>query len=231
MKEKENSERPMLRFHKLRLWLAWIGGVFLFLSSQPSNRGFRIGIPITLAGMLMRIWASGFIERKNRKLATAGPFAHVRNPLYVGNFLIGLGIVAIVQNWLTAIVFLVGFVILCRGTVLKEEGELAGRFGEPYQAYIKAVPRFFPRLTAYPGHEKTRFEWKLLLKHREIETLLGILLLMTGLYLWEEMVLKGRFLWKEKVGIVVALGLIVGLIVERALRHYQKSLLPDVVVL
>ena len=231
MKEQENSKQPNVRFHKLRLWVAWIGGTFLFISSHASDKGFCMGIPIAAAGMLVRIWASGFIERKNRKLATAGPFAYVRNPLYVGNFLIGLGIVAIVQNWLTAAVFLIGFIILYRGTVHKEEKELAERFGESYQTYFKAVPRFFPRLTPYPQREIARFQWRLLLKHREIETLLAILLVITGLYLWEELILERHFFWKEKVALAVALGLIGGLFLERALRDYQKSLLPKTIAL
>lgn len=226
--QKTQSKKPKLRFHKLRLWMAWIGGAFLFITSHSTDEGFRLGVPIVLAGMLVRVLATGFIERKNQRLATAGPFAYVRNPLYVGNFLIGLGFVAIVQNWVTAIIFLVGFVVLYRGTVLKEEGELASRFGESYQAYMRAVPRFFPRLTPYPGSEKVPFQWKLLLKHREIETLLAILLLITGLYLWEELIIEqGGFAWKEKIAAAIGLALIVGLFIEKAFRDRQKALFPN----
>ena len=77
------------KFKKLRVLLAWVGGVILFLNSHSNERSFRIGIPIVIAGELMRLWSLGFIERKGKKLATCGPFAYVRNPLYVGNFLMG----------------------------------------------------------------------------------------------------------------------------------------------
>ncbi len=220
------SEKPLFRFHKLRLLFGWIGGAFLLLTAHTSTHGFCMGIPLVVLGMLVRAWATGYIPRKSHELTTAGPFAFVRNPLYVGNFLLGLGVVTVVQNALTAGLFLLGFWILYRGTIRKEEGELSGRFGASYEKYVAAVPRFFPRLTPYPERQKTAYQWKLLGKHRELETLLAVSLVLTGLFLWQEIVQEGKFEWEEKAGIAVGLTLIAGLIAERANRHYQKSQKP-----
>ena len=225
---KGNTAKPLFRFHKQRLLLGWIGGVFLFLNSHVTDMGFRVGVPIALAGMLWRAWASGFIERKNHQLATGGPFAHVRNPLYVGNFLIGLGIVVITQSIPTAIVFLLGFGILYYGTVRKEEKELTQRFGAPYLHYLQAVPRFLPRWSRYPDAQNTTFQWKLLWKHRELETFFAVLLVLTGLYLWEEIFWEGQFAAKEKVAIVTGLALIAALIAERCAHLHQKARIPKV---
>ncbi len=222
------AEKPLFRFHKLRLLLGWIGGAFLLLTAHTSAQGFRMGIPLVVVGMLVRAWATGYIPRKSHELTTAGPFAYVRNPLYVGNFLLGLGVVAVVQNVLTAILFLLGFWILYRGTIHKEEGELAGRFGKSYEKYLAAVPRFVPRLTPYPEKQKNSYQWKLLWKHRELETLLAVSLVLTGLFLWQEIVQEGKFEWTEKAGLAVGLSLIAGLIAERAIRMCQKSKKPKV---
>ncbi len=220
---KQNAKKSLFRFHKLRLLLGWIGGSFLLLTANTSARGFRMGIPIVVLGLLLRAWASGYIPKKSYELATAGPFAFVRNPLYVGNFLLGLGLVVIVQNVITAMIFLVGFWVLYRGTILKEEGELAARFGKSYECYVRAVPRFVPRLTPYAEKQKTTFQWNLLWKHRELETFLAVALVVIGLYLWEEMFQEGEFAWKEKVAISVGLSLIAALVMERILRKDLKS--------
>ena len=215
---------PRFRFKKLRILLAWIGGVVLFFNSHISDTGFRQGVPWVVIGELIRLWASGYLQKKGKQLATAGPFAHVRNPLYVGNFFIGLGVCVISRNVPFLILFLIGFGILYAGTIHQEEKELKERFGKAYECYQKEVPRFLPRLTPYPGREKAAFQWRLLLKHREQVALLGIVLLLAGLYLWEEMVVeRGQFLWKEKIAIGVALAMASALAFEWILRETKKE--------
>ncbi len=216
-------KKRLFRFEKLRMPLAWLGGLFLFLFATPSEQSFRFGVPIAMIGMAMRVWASGHIQFKSIKLATGGPFAYVRNPLYVGNFLIGLGIVTVANNLIVTAVFLIGFAILYVGTIRKEESHLRQSFGASYEEYLRAVPRFFPRWTPYAQSEKTPFQWRLILKHRELETLFGLLLALTGLYLWEEIVREGHFLMKEKIAIAAALVFILGLVLERFVRKSLNS--------
>ena len=211
------------RYQKLRMPIAWLGGALLFATSHTSESGFRIGVPVSMAGMLLRSWASGYIEKKSVKLATDGPFAHVRNPLYIGNFLIGLGLVVIVQNLCTAAIFLIGFGVLYYRTIRKEEKHLADYIGEPYRCYCLAVPRLLPRITPYPGRERTSFRWRLLLKHRELETLFGLLLVIVGLYLQEEIFREGEFGAKEKAAMGFGVALIAGLLFERVLRTYGND--------
>lgn len=216
-----------LQFKKWRVWLAWLCGIALFLNSKTDDQSFRVGTLILMAGEFIRIWSAGFIEIKGRKLATAGPFAHVRNPLYLGNFLIGMGLVWISKNILNMTIYLAGFGILYWGTIKKEETELKERFGEAYLNYLKNVPSFFPRITPYSSREKTSFRWRLLGKHREHITLLGLTFVVVSLYLWEEIVLEKQFHWKEKIALGTALTLLVVLLADRIYRLYRTHLVKS----
>ncbi len=209
---------PRFKFKKLRILLAWVGGAALFLNSHANECSFQIGVPIAIAGEIIRLWSLGFIERKGKKLATNGPFSYVRNPLYVGNFLLGLGIVTISWNPLLLAVFLVGFGVLYWGTVRKEEKELGASFGETYFRYLRGVPCFFPRWTPYPDRDKVSFQLNLLWKNREHVTLLGLATLLVGLYLWEGVVLESQFMWKQKLALAITAALIVALILEKVFR-------------
>jgi len=215
---------PRFRFKKLRILVAWIGGALCLFNAHISDDTFRIGVPLVILGELMRIWAGGHVERKGGKLAVSGPFAYIRNPLYLGNFLIGLGVVIIFGNPVFMVIFLIGFGIVYWGTIRKEETVLQETFGESYSDYYNNVPRLFPKLSPYKGGEKTSFQWRLLLKHREHVTTMAIILGMAGLYLWEEIILEhGNILWKEKIALGIALAMIIALIVEAFLRNAGKK--------
>ena len=216
MKEARPSElRYWLQFKKLRIFLAWFGGVFIFLNAHISDTSFRWGAPFVMVGELLRLWASGHLEEKGRKLATAGPFAYLRNPLYAGNFLMGLGVVTISGRILNGFLFLPGFWILYRGTIRKEEERLRERFGESYLDYSREVPRLLPRLTPYPSREKASFQWKFLLKHREHVTVTALILCFAVIYLREEMRAQKIFLWKDQIAVIVGVSAVAVLIGER----------------
>lgn len=206
------------QFKKLRIILAWIGVAILVYYSRSCPQSFLAGIPVLLAGEAVRLWASGHIERKGSKLATGGPFAYVRNPLYVGNFLMGLGIVIISNNPALLIFFLAGFSFIYWGTVKKEQKDLEALFGEPYRDYLKQVHPFIPRLTPYPSREKTAFQWALIGKHREYVTLLSLPALVAGLYLWEAFVTKKTFGPHQQIALAVAVVFLAALAVEKVFR-------------
>ena len=65
------------------------GAAFIFFA-RPTPRALLIGASVSLLGLALRAWAAGHI-RKNAQLATSGPYAFTRNPLYLGSFLLGLG--------------------------------------------------------------------------------------------------------------------------------------------
>ncbi|HNV87093.1 MAG TPA: isoprenylcysteine carboxylmethyltransferase family protein [Candidatus Omnitrophota bacterium] len=216
------------QFKKLRILLAWIGGMILFYYSGISETTFWAGFPLVILGELTRIWAAGHVERKGQKLATDGPFAYARNPLYIGNFLLGLGFVTVCGNVLFIAIFLIGFGIVYWGTIRKEEKDLSELFGKTYQEYCRQVPRIFPRFSPYPGREKFSFQWPLILKHREHVTAMAVVLGLSGLYLWERVGLKhGSVSGKETFAAGIALAMILGLITEALLRQAAKKKVPS----
>ncbi len=168
----------------MRGWAAWVRGhriltsiaigVPLLLLMCPTPFSILWGLPIVLLGVAMRIWSSGHI-RKDASVAMDGPYAWTRNPLYLGNFLLGLGIVLMGRSPLALILYLVVFYLIYTPTIQAEEDKLRQKFGAVYQAYVLQTPRFFPSLTRRPPSSRTAFDWGRVMGHREYRTWLGVL--------------------------------------------------------
>src|SRR5262249_5481244 len=132
-----------------------------------------------LGGQGLRIWAAGYMGRGGRSqrlkaatLLTAGPYAHVRNPLYLGNFLLCLGVVLLTESALLLPLPVRVFWTLYLPVIFAEEAFLQGQFGPDYTAYCRAAPRLLPRLrTATPGQGS--FRWSNLRK--EYHSVMGTL--------------------------------------------------------
>lgn len=120
------------------------GSLVLLVIARPTPAAFYAGLPLVIAGELIRIWSAGYLTKLSG-LVTAGPFALCRNPLYVGSFLITLGYLIMCQNAVAIIVGVVVFWLLHGGAVAYEEGLLREYFGEDYARYCREVPRFIPR--------------------------------------------------------------------------------------
>ena len=131
------------------LWtLLFIAILFLVRKSEP--RTIFIALIIIFAGQLWRCWAAGSIglyrgeNVKAQKLATTGPYALMRNPLYFGNFIIGLGW-SIIAGKFALIIFCVSFYVLYVLVIIPhEEKFLRDKFGSEYENYCANVKRFFP---------------------------------------------------------------------------------------
>src|SRR5215216_1430194 len=143
------------------------GAAFIFFA-RPTPRALLIGASVSLLGLALRAWAAGHI-RKNAQLATSGPYAYTRNPLYLGSFLLGVGFtIASGQPWL-ALPFAALFLGIYYPVMRVEAADLAEMFGEDYANYSRAVPLFLPRLKPYRD-EKTlgvKFDASLYLRYRE----------------------------------------------------------------
>jgi protein-S-isoprenylcysteine O-methyltransferase Ste14 len=207
--------RGWFKFKKMRLLLAWGSIPILLLCSHMTDRSFQWGAVLVLIGELIRFWALGFMEKKGQKLAMSGPYAFVRNPLYVGNFFLGLGVAVIVWNWIILVIFLAGFLGIYAGTIRGEEKHLREMFGKPYEDYCENVPSLLPKLTPYAAPDKDSFLWSRIIKHHEYITVAGILLMLMMIHLYDEL-----FLAKEPVAhqmpLIIATGvLVLALVLER----------------
>lgn len=106
-----------------------------------------LGGAVFLAGGLLRLWAQMHLHYRlsiEKKLTTTGPYARTRNPVYIGNTLILLGLcVASELLWLCPLVLLYCSVVYAF-VVRYEEVHLATKYGAPYREYLRRVPRWLP---------------------------------------------------------------------------------------
>jgi protein-S-isoprenylcysteine O-methyltransferase Ste14 len=157
---------------RLRVSLGWALGLLVFVLARPSLRSLALGLPLVVAGEVIRLWASGHIE-KTQVLATGGPYAHSRNPLYVGSVLLALGLAAAAASPWVVLATLAYFAAFYPSVMREEADFLRRKFPEEYRAWEAEVPAFLPRLT--PGGPRTsRFSWARVRRNREWRTALAL---------------------------------------------------------
>jgi protein-S-isoprenylcysteine O-methyltransferase Ste14 len=171
---------------RIRVPLGFIFAVFYFWLARPTWRSVALGSILIIPGLLIRALASGHV-RKNESLATSGPYAYTRNPLYLGSLLLGLGFCVAARSWWVGVGLVVMLVAIYAPVIRDEEAFLRRTFPE-FDEYVRRVPRLLPRLTPHRGHEGSGgFSLELYLKHREYNALLGALGMVAGLVAKMEM--------------------------------------------
>lgn len=178
-----------LRFKKLRLWLVYPAFLVFPFVARPTDLSLWTGIAVMFLGLVVRFWASGYIS-KSRILTTSGPYAYTRNPLYLGNFLLGLGVVAVANNGILMVYYLAAFFVLYAGTIKEEQESLQGKFGESYLAYIKEVPAFFPWIRPYAARDGKSFSIAQSFRNGEFIRISGFMLLAVFLFLWYAILIR-----------------------------------------
>lgn len=133
--------------------------ILMLIFENASVTSLLVGFLIAVLGEMMRLWGVSWAGSETRTtggvggtyLVISGPFAHVRNPLYVGNILmyLGLGIMSMSLFPYLQIVAILFFIVQYQFIVKEEEGFLVKKFGSDYEKYLQNVPRFFPRVTKY----------------------------------------------------------------------------------
>lgn len=212
------------KFKKLRVLLAWVGGTLLVLTAHFTDASFRHGLPFVILGELIRLYASGYLEKKGKELAVSGPFAYVRNPLYIGNFFLGIGVIIMANNIWMVPLFLIGFHFVYAGTIRKEEQTLLEFFGQPYADYAARVPRLIPSLKPYPQAQPQKFKASLLIKHREYITVAGIIMMVCGFYIIEELnENNSKSILKLKIAAVLIIIAVAVLVFEWIRKEIQKK--------
>lgn len=147
--------------------------------AAPTKSSLLAGLPISVAGLLLRAWATGHLE-KNIRLAESGPYAYVRNPLYLGTVVVAAGLIIASRQWLLALIFAAVFVLVYLPVIELEEQHLAKLFPD-FKAYSERVPSLVPRLflgapsRSRLGEARARFRWSLYVRNREYQALIGFL--------------------------------------------------------
>jgi protein-S-isoprenylcysteine O-methyltransferase Ste14 len=138
--------------------------------SAPDAHSLAWGLPIAAAGLLLRGWSAGHLA-KNERLAMAGPYAHVRNPLYLGTAIVAAGLAVASRQLLLGALFVFVFALVYLPAIELEEQHLRNLFPE-YASYAERVPMLWPRMRARSGGS---FRWRLYWKNEEYQALLGFL--------------------------------------------------------
>jgi protein-S-isoprenylcysteine O-methyltransferase Ste14 len=182
MSERIANQNIRAKLQRLRVPLGFITAILFAFASQPTWRSLSAGIPVALCGGAIRGWASGHL-RKNAELATGGPYAHTRNPLYFGSFIMVVGSAVAGGSWWLGL-WLIAFFLIVYWPVMQAEAlHMQTLFAGDYQRWAASVPLFIPRLTPYRGGATRGFDLQQYLRHREYRALIGLAIVMSILIL------------------------------------------------
>jgi protein-S-isoprenylcysteine O-methyltransferase Ste14 len=139
--------------------------------AAPTPASLAPGLAVAVLGLLLRGWAAGHLD-KNRKLAESGPYAFVRNPLYLGTLTTALGLALAARRWELAVLFAAVFLGIYLPVIANEESHLRRLFPD-YADYCRRVPALVPRWN--PARSRAPFRWALYRQNEEYQALLGFL--------------------------------------------------------
>jgi protein-S-isoprenylcysteine O-methyltransferase Ste14 len=135
---------------RLRVPLGFALAALYLLLARPTPLTLVVGAGVALVGLLIRGWAAGHIVKK-QALATGGPYAYTRNPLYLGSFLIAAGF-AIAAHWSLLLLVAAFFAAIYGPTMERERRQIRARFPDSYPDYERNVPAFLPRPVPWRVH-------------------------------------------------------------------------------
>jgi protein-S-isoprenylcysteine O-methyltransferase Ste14 len=158
--------------------LGFAFALFYFWRARPTWRFLVGGALVVLAGVFLRAVAAGHVK-KNRELTRSGPYAYVRNPLYLGSIIIALGFALAARDLWISMGILVLFALIYWPVIRGEEEFLREQFAD-YDEYAVSVPRLLPRSLWFKQFT-AGFSRELYLRHREYNALLGAVAMLAAL--------------------------------------------------
>jgi len=163
---------------RIRIPLGFLFAVFYLWRAQPNWLSLAVGGAVAAIGIFLRAVASGHVN-KNEVLATTGPYAYCRNPLYLGSIIIAIGFAIAARDVWIALGIVVLFVLIYLPVIHSEEAFLRARFAE-YDDYARRVPRLIPHSIWFSGLT-TGFSSKLYLQHGEYNASIGAAVMLAAL--------------------------------------------------
>jgi len=171
-------------FVRWRVRLGYPLAILVLVFARPSPQTILYGALLGAIGLFIRAMAAGHLH-KQLVLTVTGPYAHTRNPLYLGSAILALGVAIATHSWISAVVVLGYFALFYSMVMRREENELRAHHGPAFDQYARAVPLFFPRFTSanLPGSRAGEFLLAQYKKNREYRAAIGFLLLLAVLLL------------------------------------------------
>jgi len=154
-----------------------------------------LGFGLILLGQIIRVSARGYKaehSQDSQLLIQGGPYQVVRNPMYLGIFLIGLGVVLAIFKWWAVAIFIMFFIIRYILLIRKEEKKLRAMFPREYPEYCRKVPRIFPSLASLINLDVIEYlPIKIIWFRKEVGSIVTLLLLALLVESWEDVAKEG----------------------------------------
>jgi len=167
--------------------VGYLVGIAAFWFARPQMKWLACGAGIAICGLLLRGYAAGHL-RKHKQLATSGPYAFTRNPLYLGSMFLAAGFSVASHSWISTLLLAAYLAIFYPVVIRREQSELERMYGQAFVEYAAQVPAFWPRIS--PAVASTeRFSWPLYRQNREYEAAIGLAVAMA--ILWMLMLWRG----------------------------------------
>jgi len=147
-------------------------GLFMALS-RPTGASLGAGLPLAIAGVALRAWASGHL-RKNVELAVTGPYAYTRNPLYLGSMIVVAGCAVCGDRWPAGLALMGLFAAVYLPVMRAEAAHMRQLFDGEYERWAAHVPLLIPRARPWASGLTRRFDSAQYLRHREYRAAAGL---------------------------------------------------------
>jgi protein-S-isoprenylcysteine O-methyltransferase Ste14 len=166
-------------FARWRVRLGYLLAIFVLWFARPTPRSVVYGALVGMLGLWIRAYAAGYLHKQS-VLTVTGPYAHTRNPLYLGSSVLALGAAVATRSWISALILSSYFAGVYAVVMRREERELYAQHGQSFKAYADAVPLFLPRLTPakVSGASPGSFSFAQYKRNHEYEAAVGFLLLL-----------------------------------------------------
>ena len=163
---------------RIRVPLGFVFAVLYLWLAKPTVESLLIGAGLVIPGLAIRGLASGHLQ-KNEQLATGGPYAYTRNPLYLGSLILSVGFALAARSWWIVGGIVLLFFVIYLPVIRSEENVLRERFPQ-FDEYAREVPSLLPRMSRF-GKRSGSFSWDLYWKHREYNATMGAVAIMAAL--------------------------------------------------
>jgi protein-S-isoprenylcysteine O-methyltransferase Ste14 len=162
-----------------RVRLGYPVAIVVLWLARPMPRTILLGGAIGLLGLWIRAYAAGYLHKQS-VLTVTGPYAHTRNPLYLGSSFLALGAGVAMHSWPAAVILLIYFAVVYFVVMKREEEELRQQHKSAFEEFARSVPLFLPRLIPAKSSSASAgsFSWAQYRKNHEYEAAVGFLLLL-----------------------------------------------------
>jgi len=170
---------------RVRVPLGFVVAAVFLVFARPSWHTLALSLLLVLPGLWLRGYAAGYVK-KNAELTRTGPYAHTRNPLYLGSVWIAAGFAVAAGRWWLVVLLIGMFLAIYVPTILSEENFLRGEFAG-FEEYCRKVPRLWWRWSAarFDGVDASggRFSAERYQYHREYNASMGAVAIYAALTL------------------------------------------------